>query len=80
MIIEFIVNMLCSFLQGLLSTVKILALPVDAIDMLGTFCAYGAYIVGAEFLLTFASVVFMWMTIKLTVGIGLFIWRLLPLT
>lgn len=80
MIFEFIIDVFCKFIVGLLNTANAVAIPVNGIQTLATFTSYGSYIVGSDLLLTFCSVVLMWMTIKLSVGIGLFIWRLLPLT
>lgn len=80
MILEILVNMFCALLDGLLNTASFVQIPVQGISVLATFTAYGSHIVGADLLMVFASMVTMWMGLKLTVGIGLFIWRLLPLT
>lgn len=80
MIIEFIIDIFCEFLVGLFGAIEIVSIPVNGIGVLATFAAYGSYVVGSDLLLVFCSVVFMWMSIKLTIGIGLFLWRLLPLT
>ena len=80
MILENLINVFCALLDGLLSGMSFVKVPVDGIAVLATVTAYGSYVVGADLLLCFASVVTTWMLIKLTVGIGLFVWRLLPLT
>ncbi len=80
MILEAIINIFCGILGGLLDTISFVQIPTQGIEVLATFTAYGTYVVGADLLLCFASVVFMWASLKLTVGVGLFIWRLLPLT
>lgn len=80
MILEFTIDIFCNFLVGLLDAANAVAIPVNGIQTLATFASYGSYIVGSDLLLTFCGVVLMWMTIKLSVGIGLFLWRLLPLT
>lgn len=80
MIFEGLINILCGLIVGVLQGFNMVTLPVNLIQALGAFCSYGAYIVGADLLLIFASCVLMWMTIKSVLGIILFIWRLLPLT
>lgn len=80
MILETIINIFCVMLDGLLSGLELVQIPKQGINALATVTAYGSYVVGADLLLCFASVVATWMLIKLVVGIGLFVWRLLPLT
>lgn len=80
MILETLINIFCVMLDGLLSGFKYIQIPKQGIEALATVTAYGSYVVGADLLLCFASVVATWMLMKITVGVGLFIWRLLPLT
>ena len=80
MILETIINIFCVMLDGLLSGFELVQIPKQGIEALATVTAYGSYVVGADLLLCFASVVATWMLIKITVGVGLFLWRLLPLT
>lgn len=80
MILEGLINIFVSFLLGLLDSLSILSLPLDMITVLHEFCVYGSYIVGSDLLMLFASLVFTWTTAKLTVGIGIRLWELLPLT
>lgn len=80
MILEGLVNIFCALLDGLLFGLQLVQIPIQGIEALATVTAYGSYVVGADLLLCFAAVVSAWMLVKLTVGVGLFIWRLLPLT
>lgn len=80
MILETLINVFCAMLDGLLSGLSLVQIPVQGIQVLATVTGYGSYVVGADLLLCFASVVSAWMLFKLVVGIGLFVWRLLPLT
>lgn len=80
MILEALINVFCAMLDGLLSGLSLVQIPVQGIQVLATVTGYGSYVVGADLLLCFASVVSAWMLFKLVVGIGLFVWRLLPLT
>lgn len=80
MILEALITLFCNFLLGLLDLISVLSLPLDAIGVLQTFAVYGSYIVGSDLLMLFASVVFSWTVAKLSVGIGVRIWELLPFT
>ena len=80
MILETIINIFCVMLDGLLSGLELVQIPKQGINALATVTAYGSYVVGADLLLCFASVVATWMLVTLVVGIGLFVWQLLPLT
>lgn len=55
-------------------------LPLSAIQTLATVACYGSYVVGADLMLVFSGTVCAWSAFKLTSGISLFVWRLLPLT
>lgn len=80
MIIEFFVTIVTNLLTSALSAAQVLTIPSDIAGALSTFMAYGNYVVGGDLLLLFATSVTTWMTLKLTVGVVLFVWRLLPLT
>ena len=78
--VEFFINMFVAFLDTLISTVSMVTLPIDMISALSTVSAYGSWIVGSDLLLLFATCVFTWTTIKIGIGLVLFVWRLLPFT
>nr|DAW04679.1 MAG TPA: hypothetical protein [Inoviridae sp.] len=80
MILEAIISVFCTMLDGLLSGLSFVQIPTQGIQVLATVTGYGSYVVGADLLLCFASVVATWAVFKMVVGIGLFVWRLLPLT
>ena len=80
MILETIISVFCRMLDGLLSGLSLAQIPTQGIQILSTLAGYGSYVVGADLLLCFASVVGTWAVIQMVVGIGLFVWRLLPLT
>lgn len=80
MIVEFFINMFVAFLDTLISAVSMVTLPIDMISALSTVSAYGSWIVGSDLLLIFATCVFTWTTIKIGIGLVLFVWRLLPFT
>lgn len=80
MIVMFFVSIIQGLIISTLSGLSSVALPFQLVGALGSITGYGAYIVGGDLLLIFASVVAFWLTVKLLIGIILFIWRLLPLT
>ena len=80
MIFEPLINLLTNLVVEAMQGFNLVTVPVNAIEALGTFCAYGNAIVGADLMLIFASTVLAWMTIKAGLGLILFIWRLLPFT
>lgn len=80
MIIEFFINTFVAFLDVLIGAVSMVTLPIDMISAITTVSAYGSWVVGSDLLLIFATCVFTWTTVKLGMGLVLFVWRLLPFT
>ena len=80
MILEALITLFSNFIQGLLDMVSIVSLPLDAIEVLHQVCLYGSYIVGSDLLMLFGSLIFTWTAAKLSVGVGIRLWELLPLT
>lgn len=80
MILEALISLFCSFILGLLDLISVVSLPLDAITVLQQFCVYGSYVVGSDLLMLFASVVFTWTAAKLSVGLAIRVWEMLPLT
>lgn len=84
MIFEFIFNMFFSILElallGFKSSVDFMGLGYDVMDGLATFTGYGSWVVGADLLAVFGASVMFWWVFKGTVGVVVFLWRLLPFT
>lgn len=84
MIFEAIFNMFFGLLELLLFSFKMstdfLGLPFDVINGLATFTGYGAWVVGVDLLAVFGASVVFWWVFKGTVGVVVFLWRLLPFT
>lgn len=80
MIIELLVTFGCTFLKGLLDVVSFLSLPVDLINVLSTITGYGSWVVGGDLLLIVLGCVVFWWGVKISIGLGVYIWRLLPFT
>lgn len=80
MVIEILLGIVTNLLCNAISCLGVVSLPLDAIKTLQAITCYGSYVVGSDLLLIFTSVISFWFSVKMGVGIILFIWRLLPLT
>lgn len=80
MIVEGLVELCTSVLFGLFSTLEVVKLPVELLGVLSTILQYGVWVVGADVMAIVFASVFGWWSIKMTVGLVIFIWDLLPLT
>jgi len=80
MIVMFFVNIVKTLILGIISGLQALTLPTQLISTLATITGYGAYVVGADMLVIICTVVMFWLGVKATLGLVLFIWRLLPFT
>ena len=81
MLITFLVTLFVSVISGLFSSIAdVVTLPVDLLNTLSTITGYGSYFIGGDLLVIFFSMIFFWMSLKIALGLVIFIWKLLPLT
>lgn len=80
MIVESLIDFFFRILSMAFSGLEIIGLPLQYINSLQTLFVYGTWVVGADILAIFTTMIVGWWTIKLTVGLVLWIWELLPLT
>lgn len=80
MVVMFFVNIVKGLLLGAIELFGVITLPTQMISALATITGYGAFIIGSDLLLIFATVVTFWFTVKCTIGLIVFVWKLLPLT
>ena len=84
MIFEAIFNLFFGILElallGFESSLDFMGLSYDVLDGLATFAGYGSWVVGADLLAVFGASVMFWWVFKGTVGVVVFLWRLLPFT
>lgn len=78
MIVEALINIFVGFVDVIISGVSILTLPTDLISAISTLGAYGSWVVGSDLLMLVGACVFHWTTIKITCGLVLFVYRLVP--
>ena len=80
MIIETIFGWASNFIVGLFSAFQIINLPLDLISTLYTILCYGVWVVGTDVLLLVFTSVMGWLTFKASVGLIIWLYKLLPLT
>lgn len=80
MVIKAFLNLFVGAFKLAVSGFKTFNIPVSLVGNLAAFAKYGSYVVGSDLLLTFAACVFFWMSFKLTLGILIFFWKMMPFT
>ena len=50
MLLEFLIQIACSVFTAALSGLNFINIPADLVNVLGTICAYGNWVVGADIL------------------------------
>ena len=80
MIQESLIQFICNLLIAGCSGLEILTLPTDFINVLTSILAYGVWVVGSDVLLLFSGSVLFWLTLKSSLGLVIWLWKLLPLT
>lgn len=80
MIVETLLDFSLGLLQVVFSGFQIVTLPTDLLTALLDFFCYGTWVIGADLMAIFLSVVTGIYAFKFTAGLVLFVWRLLPLT
>ena len=63
-----------------LEGIHALSLPINLLQAIATFSGVGVWLVVADWITIFCQCVLFWCSVKMTIGIVLFVWRLLPLT
>lgn len=80
MIVETLLEFATSLIEGLFSGLSVLSLPLNLLTVLLDVFCYGVWVIGADLMAIVISSIVFWMGTKFTIGLVLFIWRLLPLT
>lgn len=81
MIVESLVDLCVGIMSMLLSGLTgWVTLPFDLMSTLGAITGFGSYIVGGDLLLLLVGSVTFWTATKLSVGVAIWLWKLLPLT
>lgn len=80
MIGETLIDLCIGVLRGLFGVLEIVNLPTQLIGTLGNILVYGNWVVGTDVLLLFVGSVVFWWGVHLSIGIAIWVWKLLPLT
>ena len=80
MIIESVFTWATNLIVGLFSAFEFINLPLDFISTLYTILCYGTWVIGSDVLLLVLTSVMGWLTFKASVGLAIWLYRLLPLT
>lgn len=80
MIVESIIDLFFNSLTLAFHGMEIVGLPFQVISVLQTILCYGVWIVGADIMAIFVSLIVGWWVVKFTVGLVIWLWELLPLT
>ena len=80
MIGESLIDLFFGLFSGLFSTLDFLNIPLDLMNVLTDFMAYGNWIVGVDVLAIFVASVVFWWVFKMSIGLIVWVWDRLPLT
>ena len=80
MIVETVFSWACATIQVLFSGLQIVNLPVELLELLSDFFCYGVWIIGTDLLSIIITNVVTWLSIKFSIGVTVWLWRLLPFT
>lgn len=80
MIGELLIDLFFSLFTGLFSAIEFINLPTQTIGALSTILAYGNWIVGVDIMALFAGTVVFWWGVHMSIGLAVWLWKMLPLT
>lgn len=80
MIGEVLIDLCMGLFRGLFGALEFISLPTQLVSTLGTITAYGTWIVGVDILALFVGSVVFWWGVHLSIGLAVWLWKMLPLT
>lgn len=80
MIVESLVDVFFYLIRNALDIGVFMDVPMDWLEPLTDILMYGIWIVGADTMACFATVIVGWWTTKFVLGVIVWVWELLPLT
>ena len=80
MIGEVLLDLFFGLFSGLFSALEFISLPTQLIGTLATITSYGVWVVGADILAFFVGTVVFWWGVHLSIGLAVWLWKMLPLT
>lgn len=80
MIGEALIDLFLGTFRLLFSAVDFINLPTQLIGTLGNILVYGNWVVGVDIMALFVGSVVFWWGVHLSIGLAVWLWRMLPLT
>lgn len=80
MIGETLIDLFFSLFTGLFSAIEFVNLPLQTIGALANILVYGNWIVGIDILALFVGTVVFWWGVHMSIGLAVWLWKMLPLT
>lgn len=80
MIGEVLIDLFFGIFGTMFATFEFVQLPTQLIGTLTTILAYGNWIVGIDIMALFVGSVVLWWGVHLSIGIAVWLWKMLPLT
>lgn len=80
MIGEALIDMFFGIFRVLFGTIEFLNLPTQLVSALSTILVYGNWVVGVDIMVLFVSSVVFWWGVHLSIGLAVWLWKMLPLT
>lgn len=80
MIVEALINVVFWIINRIFSGFEMIALPVNIASTLIDFMKVGAWVLGPDLLTLCLTSIVMWLLFKSSVGLIVYVYKLLPLT
>lgn len=80
MLLVGLLNLTRSIISVALNGLGVLPWPPALFGVLADITGFGVWVLGSDLILAFTAAVVFWIVLKMSLGVIIFIWRLLPLT
>lgn len=78
MVFQALINLCLGVLMGFFDLLNVFQLPFEAINVLGEILVYGSWVVGVDMLILIFSSVFMWVGVRFSFNILLWVYEHIP--
>lgn len=80
MIGEALIDLFLGTFRLLFGAIEFVSLPTHLIATLGNILVYGNWVVGIDIMALFVGSVVFWWGVHLSIGLAVWLWKMLPLT
>lgn len=77
---EGLIDLFFGIFRLLFGAIEFVNLPTQTINALTTIMAYGNWVVGIDIIALFVGTVVFWWGVHLSIGLAVWLWKMLPLT